>query len=157
MRQVFRNPSEKKIEAASLRFPLSANGAVDEMLMKIGDKVVSGEIKRREEAKRIYEAARDKGHVASLLDQERPNIFTQSVANIMPGQMVEITIKYVEFLNYEKGFINFSFPMVVGPRFIPGSPNGKNDSGWAHDTAQVPDASRVHPRLPKKEKGPDMT
>ena len=151
VKQVFRNPGQEKIEAV-YTFPLSANGAVDEMLMKIGDKVVSGEIKRREEAKRIYEAARDKGHLASLLDQERPNIFMQSVANIMPGQMVEIVIKYVEFLNYEKGFINFSFPMVVGPRFIPGSPNGKNGSGWAHDTAQVPDASRVTPPVAEEGK-----
>jgi Ca-activated chloride channel homolog len=144
VKQTFHNPRQDKIEAI-YTFPLSADGAVDEMLMKVGDRTVRGEIKRREEARRIYEAARDKGHVASLLDQERPNIFTQSVANIMPGEKVEITIKYVEVLNYEDGSFKFVFPMVVGPRFIPGMPEGKQGTGWAEDTASVPDASRITP------------
>ena len=142
--QVFHNPRQEKIEAI-YTFPLSADGAVDEMLMKVGNKVLRGEIKRREEARRIYEAARDKGHVASLLDQERPNIFTQSVANIMPGEKVEITIKYVEVLKYDDGYFSFVFPMVVGPRFIPGRPDGKQGTGWAEDTTSVPDASRITP------------
>ena len=144
VKQTFHNPRQDKIEAI-YTFPLSADGAVDEMLMKVGDRTVRGEIKRREEARRIYEAARDKGHVASLLDQERPNIFTQSVANIMPGEKVEITIKYVEVLNYEDGSFKFVFPMVVGPRFIPGTPEGKQGTGWSEDTPAVPDASRITP------------
>ncbi|MBI4964817.1 MAG: VWA domain-containing protein [Desulfomonile tiedjei] len=144
VKQIFHNPRQEKIEAV-YTFPLSAAAAVDEMLMKVGERTVRGEIKRREEARRIYEAARDKGHVASLLDQERPNIFTQSVANIMPGERVEITIKYVEVLNYEDGAFRFVFPMVVGPRFIPGKPEGKQGTGWAKDTASVPDASRITP------------
>jgi Ca-activated chloride channel homolog len=86
-----------------------------------------------------------RGHVASLLDQERPNIFTQSVANIMPGEKVEITIKYVEILKYGDGAFEFTFPMVVGPRFIPGRASGKQGTGWAPDTAEVPDASRITP------------
>ncbi|MBM3299852.1 MAG: VWA domain-containing protein, partial [Deltaproteobacteria bacterium] len=87
------------------------------------------------------------GHVASLLDQERPNIFTQSVANIMPGERVVITIKYAEILPYEDGSFRFVFPMVVGPRFIPGTPTGRQGTGWAPDTTAVPDASRITPRV----------
>jgi Ca-activated chloride channel homolog len=142
--QVFHNPRQDKIEAI-YTFPLPGDAAVDDMLMKVGDRVVRGEIKKREEARRIYEQARDRGHVASLLDQERPNIFTQSVANIMPGNKVEITIKYVEMLPYDDGSFKFVFPMVVGPRFIPGQPTGRQGTGWAPDTSQVPDASRITP------------
>jgi Ca-activated chloride channel family protein len=142
--QIFRNPMKKKIEAV-YTFPLSADGAVDSMVMRVGDRVVRGLIKRREEARRIYERAREKGHVASLLDQERPNIFTQHVANIMPQQKVEITIRYVELLPYDDGAFKFVFPMVVGPRFIPGRPTGKQGTGWAPDTTDVPDASRITP------------
>lgn len=149
VKQIFHNPREEKIEAI-YTFPLSADGAVDEMLMKVGDRVVRGVIKRREEARRIYEEAKERGHVASLLDQERPNIFTQSVANIMPGEKVEITIKYVEMLPYDDGAFKFVFPMVVGPRFIPGQPTGKQGTGWAPDTTQVPDASKITPPVTPK-------
>ena len=144
--QTFHNPRKEKIEAV-YTFPLPNDAAVDAMLMKVGDRVVRGEIKKREEARRIYEEARDRGHVASLLDQERPNIFTQSVANIMPGQKVEITIKYVQVLPYDDGSFKFVFPMVVGPRFIPGQPTGKKGPGWAPDTDQVPDASKITPQV----------
>ncbi|MCH8203665.1 MAG: VWA domain-containing protein [Candidatus Hydrogenedentes bacterium] len=116
--QRFSNPYEVPIEAV-YTFPMSNRGAVDAMTMTIGDRVINGKIDRREAARRIYEAARAAGHTASLLDQERPNIFTQSVANIMPGSSVEITISYVEYLKYEAGEYEFSFPMVVGPRYNP--------------------------------------
>ena len=142
--QEFTNPFQDKIEAV-YTFPLSQNAAVDNMTMLVGTRVVRGKIKRREEARAIYEAARAAGHVASLLDQERPNIFTQSVANIMPGERVKITISYVETLKYEEGVYEFSFPMVVGPRYIPGNPTGHQGGGWAHDTDRVPDASRITP------------
>ena len=89
------------------------------MTMLIGDRTVKGKIKRREEARAIYEAARDAGYAASLLDQERPNIFTQAVANIRPGEKVTVTIRYVETLKYEDGAYEFVFPMVVAPRYIP--------------------------------------
>lgn len=142
--QTFQNPRTEKIEAV-YTFPLSDQAAVDEMVMRVGDRVVRGEIRRREEARQIYERARDRGHVASLLDQERPNIFTQSVANIMPGEKVRITISYVEILPYEDGAFGFVFPMVVGPRFIPAQPRGAQGTGWAQDTVLVPDASRITP------------
>jgi len=142
--QEFANPFKDKIEAV-YTFPLPQNSAVDDMTMLVGSRLVKGKIKRREEARAIYEAARAAGHVAGLLDQERPNIFTQSVANIMPGERVKITISYVETLKYEDGTYEFSFPMVVGPRYIPGQPIGKQGGGWAPDTNRVPDASRITP------------
>jgi hypothetical protein len=86
--------------------------------------VVVGTVKRRAEARRIYEAAREQGYVASLLEQERSNIFTQSVANIPPGAEVVVEISYVELLEPVEGLYAFEFPMVVGPRYIPGRPTG---------------------------------
>ncbi len=144
--QRFRNPSPDAIEAV-YTFPLSDRGAVDAMWMRTGGREIRGEIHRREEARRIYDDARAAGQVAALLDQERPNIFTQSVANVMPGATVEIEIHYVETLRFEAGTFSFAFPTVVGPRFIPGVPrdHSPRGTGWSPDTGRVPDASRITP------------
>ncbi|MDO8586978.1 MAG: VIT domain-containing protein [Armatimonadota bacterium] len=142
--QEFVNTSGEKIEAVYV-FPLPQDAAVDKMEMKVGERTIRGEIKKREEARQIYEAAKKAGHVASLLDQERPNIFTQSVANIVPGEKVLIKIGYVNLLKYENGQYEFVFPMVVGPRYIPGNPTGQTGQGWAPDTDRVPDASKITP------------
>lgn len=131
--QEFQNPYQEKIEAV-YTFPLPSRAAVDSMTMRVGSRTIRGEIKRREEARAVYEAARRSGRMAGLLDQERPNIFTQSVANILPGEAVKITISYVETLRYEQGEYSFTFPVVVGPRYIP---------------AGVPDASRISPPVAK--------
>lgn len=144
--QIFENPLREAIEAV-YTFPLGQRSAVDSMTMRIGERVIQGKIKPREEAQAIYEAARNSGRTASLLEQERPNIFTQSVANIRPGESVRITISYVETLRYEAGNYQFVFPMVVGPRYIPGTPTGKQAGGWAPDTTHVPDASRITPQV----------
>ena len=120
VKQTFKNTFNDKIEAV-YTFPLSQSAAVDSMTMKVGERIIKGNIKKREEAKRIYEAARRTGQVASLLEQERPNIFTQSVANIEPGKSVEVIIEYIDLLPFEDGKYSFSFPTVVGPRFIPNS------------------------------------
>jgi Ca-activated chloride channel family protein len=142
--QEFENPFKDKIEAI-YTFPLPQAAAVDDMTMKVGERTVKGKIMRSEQAQAVYEAARNKGQVASLLDQERPNIFTQSVANIMPGERVTITISYVETLKYEDGSYEFSFPMVVGPRYIPGAPTSAGAGGTSPNTDRVPDASRITP------------
>ncbi len=118
--QEFENNFAEKIEAVYV-FPLPNNAAVDAMTMRIGERTIRGQIRKREEAKEIYEAAKSNGQIASLLDQERTNIFTQSVANILPGEKVTIEISYVETLKYEAGSYEFVFPMTVGPRYIPGS------------------------------------
>jgi len=147
--QEFENPFKEKIEAV-YTFPLPQNAAVDDMTMLVGDRTVRGKILRREEAQAVYEAAKSSGQTASLLNQERPNIFTQSVANILPGEQIKISISYVETLKYEDGSYEFVFPMVVGPRYIPGhatgaQPNASGD-GFAPNTDQVPDASRITPQ-----------
>lgn len=118
VKQIFRNPFKEKIEAR-YRFPLSHNSAVDEMVMKVGNRKIKGDIKPREQARQVYTTAKDDGKVAALLDQERTNIFTQSIANLESGNEVEVTIKYTEILNYKDGAFQFVFPTVVGPRFQP--------------------------------------
>ena len=144
--QEFENPFKEKIEAV-YTFPLPQNAAVDDMTMLVGDRTVRGKILRREEAEAVYEAAKTGGQVASLLNQERPNIFTQSVANIMPGEQIKITISYVETLKYEDGSYEFVFPMVVGPRYIPGSATAfPAATAFRPDTDNVPDASRITPQ-----------
>ena len=145
--QEFENPFKEKIEAV-YTFPLPQNAAVDDMTMLVGDRTVRGKILRREEAQAVYEAAKNNGQTASLLEQERPNIFTQSVANILPGEQIKITISYVETLKYEDGSYEFVFPMVVGPRYVPGNATGAQGNGFAPDTDRVPDASRITPKPP---------
>ncbi|MFN8218565.1 MAG: VIT domain-containing protein [Fimbriimonadales bacterium] len=120
--QTFTNPTPAAIEAV-YTFPLPADAAVDRMRFRIGDRIVEGVIKRREEARRIYDAAKAAGQATALLDQERPNIFTQSVANIMLGAKIEVEISYVQVLKYADGQFEFSFPMVVGPRFLGNAPD----------------------------------
>jgi Ca-activated chloride channel family protein len=147
--QTFENTASEKIEAI-YAFPLPDNAAVDDMTIQVGQRTVRGVIKKREDARAIYEQAKQSGHVAALLDQERPNIFTQAVANIMPADQVVVTISYLQTLEYEDGTYEFVFPMVVGPRFIPGQPAGKQAGGWAPDTDQVPDASKITPQVTPK-------
>lgn len=137
VRQVYGNPFDEPIEAVYL-FPLPDDAAVDDMEMRIGDRVIVAEIHRRAEAREIYEAARDAGQSAALLEQERPNMFTQSVANIMPGEAIEVSIHVVDPLQYEAGGYEWAFPMVVGPRFVP--LQGTGDSGGA---APADDADRL--------------
>src|SRR5205807_2279667 len=143
--QEFENPFKERIEAV-YTFPLPQNAAVDDMTMLVGDRTVRGKILRREQAEAVYEAAKNRGQTASLLNQERPNIFTQSLANILPGEQIKITISYVETLKYENGAYEFVFPMVVGPRYIPGNATGAQGNGIAPDTDRVADASRITPQ-----------
>ena len=149
VRQVFYNPLDKKIEAVYV-FPLPQDAAVDDMTMIVGDRRVVGLIKEREEAREIYEEAKAAGHVAGLLDQERPNIFTQSVANIEPGVQVEIEISFVETLKYEDGVFEWVFPMVVGPRYIPGGGCAPAPMTTGTPTTQVPDADKITPPVTPK-------
>ncbi|MHC4302188.1 MAG: VIT domain-containing protein, partial [Planctomycetota bacterium] len=116
--QQFHNPYDEKIEAVYV-FPLPQNAAINEFIMTIGERRIRGIIRERKEAERIYRQARDQGYVASLLTQERPNIFTQKVANIEPGKEIDVNIKYFNTLAYVDGWYEFVFPMVVGPRFNP--------------------------------------
>jgi len=155
--QQFENPFKEKIEAV-YTLPLPQNAAVDDMTMLVGERTIKGKILPREEAQAVYEAAKSGGKVASLLDQERPNIFTQSVANILPGEQIKIVISYVEVLKYDEGAYEFVFPMVVGPRYVPGTPTGESKgNGASSDTDRVPDASRITPKLAEMRSGHDIS
>ena len=143
--QVFENPYTSPLEAIYV-FPLPELAAVDGMEMHIGERVITGVIQTREQARDTYERAKAEGKTAALLDQERPNIFTQSVANILPGETIRVRIHYVERLTYDAGTYHFSFPMVVAPRFIGGTPlPTRQGEGVEPDTTSVPDASRITP------------
>ncbi|MEG4395709.1 VIT domain-containing protein [Microcoleus sp. BROC3] len=123
--QKFENPFPESIEAVYI-FPLPDEAAVDDMEIKIGSRIIKADIKRREEALEIYEQARKQGRTAGLLEQERDNIFTQSLANIKPGEKIEVTIRYTESLKFAGGDYEFVFPMVVGPRYISGNTTPPN-------------------------------
>jgi Ca-activated chloride channel family protein len=122
--QQFHNPFDSKIEAKYV-FPLPHNAAVNEFIMTIGDRHIRGIIRERKEAEAIYAAAKSQGYVAALLTQERPNVFTQSIANIEPGKEIDVELNYFHTLEWADGWYEFVFPTVVGPRFNPpGTTNG---------------------------------
>ena len=140
--QQFQNPFSEKIEAVYV-FPLPQNAAVNEFIMVIGERRIRGIIRERQEAEQIYQEARRQGYVASLLTQERPNIFTQKVANIEPGKQIDVHIKYFSTLAYAAGWYEFTFPMVVGPRFNPPCSTGgvgavgRGQAGLSGQTTEV--------------------
>jgi len=151
--QQYHNPYDGKIEAVYV-FPLPENGAVRDFVMTIGDRRIRGIVREREEARKIYEQARARGHVASLLSQDRANIFTQSVANIEPGTQIDVSITYFHALKYVDGEFEFWFPMVVGPRFNPPGTTGgvgavpRGGRGWSGQRTEVqylrPDEISAH-------------
>ncbi len=114
--QVYKNDGKSTIEAVYV-FPLGTKSAIHAMKMKIGNRVIEADIEETIRAQKIYQKAKDEGRVASLLEQKRPNVFQMMVANIMPGDVVEVTVSYTEMLVPEKGIYEFVFPTVVGPRF----------------------------------------
>src|SRR6185503_14606482 len=103
VQQQYQNPYNDKIEAVYV-FPLPQNAAVNEFVMTVGERKIRGIIREREEAKQVYEQAKSQGYVASLLTQERPNVFTQSVANLEPGKQIDINIRYFHTLAYADGW-----------------------------------------------------
>jgi Ca-activated chloride channel family protein len=145
--QQYTNSSNEPVEGIYV-FPLPHDAAVYDLEIRIGDRVIRSVIKEREEAKRVYEAAKSQGKRAALLEEERPNVFTMSVANIMPGDQIDVRMRYVEPLRWEDDRMRLVFPMVVGPRYIPGTQAiGHTGTGWAADTDAVPDASRITPSV----------
>src|SRR5438445_208804 len=116
--QRFLNPQSMCVEAI-YAFPLPEDAAVDTLRMKVGNRVIEGEIKEKEDARQTYEKARREGKKASLLTQERPNLFTVSIANIGPGENVTVAIAYQQSVDYKDGSFRLRFPMTVGPRYLP--------------------------------------
>jgi Ca-activated chloride channel family protein len=144
--QTYKNPHARPIEAVYV-FPLPENSAINHLRMVIDRRVIEAKIDERGAARRTYESAKREGYTAALLEQERANVFTQSVANIEPGKKIDVTVRYVQDLSYDAGEYEFVFPMVVGPRYFPGQPLGGPQSGGGTraDTTRVPDASRISP------------
>ena len=116
--QVFENPGDYWSEAIYV-YPLPEDAAVDRLRMIVGDRVVDGRIDAQVAAREAYEAALEEGRQASLVEQERPNIFTTSVANIGPGESITVQITYQETADYDAGEFSLRYPMVVAPRYIP--------------------------------------
>ncbi len=146
--QNFVNPGDSWVEGIYI-FPLPPKAAVDTLRMVVGERVLEGRLKERERAREVYARARREGRKATLVEQERPNVFTTSVANIGPGEEVEVELEMQWLLTWRADHYELRFPTVVGPRFIPGTPQPGHGSGigWGPDTDEVPDASRITPQL----------
>ncbi|MBB3168882.1 marine proteobacterial sortase target protein [Simiduia aestuariiviva] len=168
--QHFKNDTDQWQEA-TYTFPLSETSAVNRMEMRIGERTIVARIREREAAKKIYQEARDAGKTAALTEQQRPNIFTQQVANIGPGETVSIVLHVTQPVDYQNGRFHWRLPMTLTPRYIPGPPLRDSNAygrpaheedvrnstqrhslpltltglGWALPTAQVPDAPLITP------------
>jgi Ca-activated chloride channel family protein len=155
--QRFRNPGSSWLEGV-YQFPLPPGSAVERLRMVVGERLIEGVIKEKQQAEQVYRAARAAGQRASLLSQQRPNLFTTSVANIAPGETLQVEIGYQQRVRYTDGQFELRFPLVVAPRYIPGiplaSPRTDLAQGWAEDTDQVPDASQITPPLADPADGP---
>ena len=144
--QRFVNPGPDWREGVYV-FPLPESAAVDHLELRIGDRRIQGQIRERAQARQQYEQAKQQGRKAALVEQERPNLFTTSVAPIGPNEEVVVQIEYQQSLRYDSGSFSLRFPMAITPRYNPGTPleSASQGSGWAQDTDRVPDASRITP------------
>lgn len=116
--QTFLNPANVPLNATYL-FPLNKDAAVYRMKMEVADEVIWAVIRKKEEARAEFEAAKREGKAAALLEQHRPNMFTQEIANLMPGQPVKITLEYTQAVPRVRGAYELVVPLVVGPRYRP--------------------------------------
>lgn len=114
--QVYKNEGHRPLEAIYV-FPASTKAAVYGMKMTIGERVITAKIRKREDARKEYEQAKQNGKSASLLEQQRPNVFQMNVANILPRDVITVELKYTELLVLENGMYEFMYPTVVGPRY----------------------------------------
>jgi len=114
--QVYKNEGKKTLEAVYI-FPGSTRAAVHAMRMTIGERVIEAEIMKRQEARKTYEEAKQDGRTASLLEQQRPNVFQMNVANILPGDQIQVVLRYTELIEPEETVYEFVYPTVVGPRY----------------------------------------
>jgi Ca-activated chloride channel family protein len=147
VRQRYHNTEPKPVEAV-YTFPLPADASLVGFAMVCGDRRIEGVVKEREEAFRQYDEAIVAGHGAALLEQERPNVFTASVGNLLPGEETLIEVQYLQRLQADEGALRWMLPTLVAPRYIPGTPTGdRTADGWAEPTDRVPDADRITPRI----------
>src|SRR5688572_17222702 len=129
VRQIYRNEGARPINATYV-FPASTRAAVYAMRMQLGNDIIVAKIKEREQAKQEFGKAKEEGKSASLLEQERPNVFSMSLANIMPQEQVEIELRYTELLVPTDNVYEFAFPTVVGPRYASPPDAKKENNGF---------------------------
>lgn len=146
--QVFHNPGTDFVEGVYV-FPLPEKAAVDHLWVRIGERQLEGRIQEKEEARRTYEQAKSEGRKAALVEQQRPNLFTNSVAHIGPNEMVRVTIEYQQSLAYENGEYKLRFPLAVTPRYTPGgpAPEAMPDDPKAGEARLVPTAAVLNPDI----------
>ena len=144
--QEFRNPFDVPLEATYI-FPLPDRAAVTALRMECAGHVVDGVLRERSRAREEYDQAIAEGRRAAIAEEDRPDVFTMRVGNIVPGERVTVRLVLAQPLPYSDGALTFRFPLVVAPRYIPGRPlpGGPTGSGVAADTDAVPDASRIRP------------
>lgn len=154
LEQVFENPSEEAVEAVYV-FPLPEGAAVDGLLLRVGEREITGEVRERESAERVFEQAANAGKKASLVSQERPSLFTTSVANIGPGETVRVSIHYEDEVRYDQGTFSVTVPSTVTPRYSPGTRLVEGDvSALAMNQPRVVDAARISPPIALDGSGP---
>ena len=116
--QHFRNPEASCVEAV-YEFALPEDAAVDALKMTVGQRVIEGEIKERKQAEEVYQRAQSEGKKATLLSQERPNLFAISISTIAAGEEVTVSIEYQQSVEYKDGAFHLRFPLTVAPRYMP--------------------------------------
>jgi Ca-activated chloride channel family protein len=136
--QTFENPYDEPIDAVYV-FPLGADAAITSYSIVIGERTIAGEIKKKDEARQIYEDARAEGHTTALLEQKKRNIFRQKIANIAPHETIAVRLAYTELLGYRDGQYELVFPLVVGPRYLPVSAIGTTPVAAHHAGAAARD------------------
>jgi len=146
VRQTFVNPFDEPLEATYI-FPLPDRAAVRGFRMEVGGRTIQGTLEERAKARQDYNAAIAAGQRAAIAEEERPGVFTLRVGNIMPGEEATVHLDMTGVLPYAGGEVTFRFPLVVAPRYIPGTPLAGRSvgDGTAVDTDAVPDASRISP------------
>ena len=147
--QKYKNESTHSIEAVYV-FPMPDDASVVGCKMVIGDKKIDAILKKKEDAKKEYQDAIDSGNHASLLEQERPNIFTMSVGGIESNEEIDVEVEYVQRIPWQAGGGRFNIPLVVAPKFIPGTPQIDNETGNVSVKSDIPDADRISPKVTKE-------
>jgi Ca-activated chloride channel family protein len=147
VRQRYRNTEPRPVEAI-YTFPLPSDGTLTAFSMTCDGRKVQGVLKEREAAFKAYDDAITAGHGAALLDQERPNIFTAQVGNLLPNEETLVEVEFLQKLQAEEGCVRWMLPTLVAPRYIPGTPQGDRTAhGVAEPTDRVPDADRMTPPI----------
>ncbi|MBN8229526.1 VWA domain-containing protein [Corallococcus macrosporus] len=143
--QRYRNDEKTPVEAV-YTFPLPSDATLSAFSMTCAGRRVAGVVKEREAAFRAYDDAITEGHGAALLDQERANVFTAQVGNLLPGEETLVEVEFLQTLTSEEGSVRWMLPTLVAPRYIPGPVHGdRTGHGSAAPTTRVPDADRISP------------